>query len=380
MTQTHYKILVINWQDITHPLGGGAEVHAHEIFRRLAEQNHEVTLLCCHYAGALRKEWIDGIRILRYGTRNTFNFLVPVLYQKINRKYNFDIVFDDINKIPFFTPLFVKKPLVAIVHHFFGKSIFLQTSWLQAQYVYQTERLVPYFYRHTPFAVVSKSTHKELVDKGITSDIHFLPNGVDIKKYPWLHQKEDRPMIGYLGRLKKYKKVDHLIRALPDVFATVPNALCVIIGEGDYKTSLIKLVNQLGLRDRVHFTGHVSHKEKVQWLNRLWVAVNTSPKEGWGLTVIESNACGVPVIAADSPGLRDSVVHNKTGFLYPFGDLEALTRDVIDILNDPDKRNHLAEQSRRWAESFQWDASAADALNIIIKYTKKTALRRKNAE
>ena len=372
MSLSHYNILLINWQDITHPLGGGAEVHAHEIFRRISEQGHTVTLLCCRYGGAAREEWVDGIRVVRCGTRNTFNFVVPFVYQKLNRKYNFDVVFDDINKIPFFTPFFVKKPLIAIVHHFFGKSIFLQAPFLQAQYVYQSERLVPFLYRHTPFAVVSQSTREELQRKGIKSEIHFLPNAVDVKKYPWTHQKEARPLIGYLGRLKRYKKIDHLIKALPAVLSRIPDAWCVIIGDGDYKTMLMRLVDELDLKNHVHFTGHVTHKEKVQWLNRLWVAVNTSPKEGWGLTVIESNACGVPVIAADSPGLRDSVVHEKTGLLYPFGNLDKLSDYIIHMLENTDVRNNYAEQSRRWAESFQWDSSAAKALSMIEKYIRKT--------
>ncbi|MDZ7722687.1 MAG: glycosyltransferase family 4 protein [candidate division KSB1 bacterium] len=371
MNTKQYNILIINWQDITHPLGGGAEVHAHEIFRRVAAKGHHVTFLCCRYGGAATSEWIDGMRVIRCGSRNTFNFLVPFVYQKLNRTYNFDIVFDDINKIPFFTPLFVKKPLIAIVHHFFGKSIFMQASYLQAQYVCQSERLVPFFYRNTPFAVVSDSTRKELRDKGISTDIYALPNAVDVQKYSWLHQKEDKPLIGYLGRLKKYKKIDHLIKALPEIFSHRPDAWCVIIGDGDYKASLIKLVDRLELRDRVHFTGHVTHKEKVQWLNRLWVAVNPSPKEGWGLTVIEANACGVPVIASDSPGLRDSVVHEKTGYLYPYGDLSKMKDYLNMLLDDAELRNKLAVQSRRWAESFQWDASADHALDIIEKITKK---------
>ena len=120
----YFNILVINWQDITNPLGGGAEVHLHEIFRRIVKNGHKVTLLCSKYIGSLDEEIVDGIRILRRGNRNTFNFTVPGVYRELIQENDFDIVFDDINKIPFFTPLFVKKPLVAIVHHFFGKTIF----------------------------------------------------------------------------------------------------------------------------------------------------------------------------------------------------------------------------------------------------------------
>jgi glycosyltransferase involved in cell wall biosynthesis len=124
------KILIFNWQDIKSPLGGGAEVHLHEIFRHIAADGHKVKLVAYRYDGSQQFENIDGIEVERYGSRNFFNFWVPYLYWKKYRKEDFDIVIDDINKIPFYTPLYVRKPLLAISHHFFGKSIFNQTGFL----------------------------------------------------------------------------------------------------------------------------------------------------------------------------------------------------------------------------------------------------------
>ena len=102
--------------------------------------------------------------------------------KKLLKKESYDIVIDDINKIPFYTPLFVKQPLLGLVHHFFGKSIFLQTSLLPASYVYFSEKIVPRIYRKVPFAAVSESTKQELRDVGISSQIDLLPNAVDLEK------------------------------------------------------------------------------------------------------------------------------------------------------------------------------------------------------
>ena len=135
------RILVINWQDIRNPLSGGAEVHFHEIFRRVAAMGHAVTLLCSAFAGAAAEEEIDGIRILRCGSRQLFNFAVPAAYRRLRKAQAFDVVIDDLNKIPFYTPCFVQEPLLTIVHHLFGRSIYLETSWLPASYVYWSERL-----------------------------------------------------------------------------------------------------------------------------------------------------------------------------------------------------------------------------------------------
>ena len=175
------RILVINWQDIRNPLSGGAEVHFHEIFSRVAAMGHSVTLLCSAFAGAAAEEQVDNIRVVRCGLRNLFNFVVPAAYRRLRRAEAFDVVIDDLNKIPFYTPCFVREPLLTIVHHLFGRSIYLETSWLPASYVYWSERLAVRIYRRTPFAVVSESTREELRSLGITApndwELQLLTSG-----------------------------------------------------------------------------------------------------------------------------------------------------------------------------------------------------------
>jgi len=364
--QRSLNILAINWQDIKNPYGGGAEVHFHEIFKRVSALGHNVTLLCCAYNDAKEQEDIDGIKIIRRGSRNFFNYCVPAEYRKLRRQRHFDIVIDDINKIPFCTPLFVKEPIVAILHHFFGKSIYLETSFIPASYVYLSEKLVPIIYKKIPFAVVSESTRQELLQQSVRSQIELVPNAVDPALYGYKPQlRSKKPLIGYLGRVKKYKSVDHLLLAMPAVLSAVPDARLIIIGDGDYKKNLQDLAYTLGIQEKVHFTGHVSHEEKVKLLNSLWLAVNPSPKEGWGLTVIEANACGVPVIAADSPGLRDSVVHEETGILYPYGNIQLLAKQVVKLLNNQEKQRLFSKNSLNWVNNFSWDESATKIIDII---------------
>ena len=368
MSDRLYNILVINWQDITHPLGGGAEVHFHEIFKRVVAAGHSVTLLCCNYDNAADVEIIDGIRIIRRGTRDFFNFYVPGAYRKLAANEKFDIVFDDLNKIPFYTPWFVKEPLVALAHHFFGKSIFMEVSFQYASYVALSESLIKYVYRNTPFAVVSESTRQEVKSWGVKSEIDLLPNAVDLAKYYFApEEKSTRPTIGYLGRIKKYKSVDHIIKAMPHILERQPNALLKIVCGGDALDNLKELATSLNISEHVEFTGHVSHEEKVRLINESWLVVNPSSKEGWGLTVIEANACHVPVVAANSPGLRDSVVDGKTGLLYEYGNIEQLASSVVGLLKDENKRQEFAVASREWAEQWSWSESAKKAINIIEK-------------
>ena len=368
MSKRSYKILIINWQDITNPYGGGAEVHLHEIFKRVVGLGHEVTLLCCKYKNALDEEIVDGIRIIRKGNRSLFNFYVPWEYKKLVKKEKYDIVLDDLNKIPFYTPLFVKGPIIGLVHHFFGKSIFLQTNFISASYVYLSEKLVPKIYRNINFAAVSNSTKNEMREIGLQGSIDLLPNAVDIKAYKVdVNLKNETPLIGYLGRLKKYKSVDHVLEAFSIVHRQIPDVRLLIVGDGDCLPMLERRATELKIQDRVSFTGFVSHEEKVKLLNKMWLAVNPSPKEGWGLTVIEANACGTPVVAANSPGLCDSVVDNETGLLYTFANITEMAKKIIFLIQNKNYSDKLAENSLKWAQQFSWDSSAKQAVQIIEK-------------
>ncbi len=363
------KILVINWQDIRNPLGGGAEVHFHEIFKRIVARGHEVTLYCSAVPGLPSTETIDGIRIIREGGRSTFNFHVPRRYRKTFVSEQFDVVVDDLNKIPFYTPLYVRAPLVTIVHHLFGASIFKEAIFPAAAYVWGTERLAFPVYRDIQFAAVSPSTRRELVEHGIPeSQIGLVYNAVDHDLYRTdATAVRNGRTIGYLGRIKAYKSVDHLLRAFAIVLRSMSDARLVVVGDGDARPGLEKLADSLGIRNSIEFTGFVSSEEKVKRLQGMDLVVNPSAKEGWGLTVVEANACGVPVIASNVPGLRDSVVDGSTGWLYPYGDVDHLASVMLRVLREPAERVRVAEEAVRWAGKFTWEASATAMLEVIEK-------------
>jgi glycosyltransferase involved in cell wall biosynthesis len=367
------RILVINWQDIRNPLGGGAEVHLHEIFSRIARRGHTVTLLCSAFPGSSAEETIDGITVVRRGSRELFNFVVPFHYWKL-RERGFDVVVDDLNKIPFFTPWFVREPLVAIAHHLFDRSIFLEASWPVAAYVYCTERLALNLYRRSgiPFMVVSASTQAEFLKRGYRrEDLPIVHNCVDHALYhPTGVPRSNVPLVGYFGRLKRYKSVDHLLQAMVLVRAEVPGALCVIVGEGDDRVRLESLAAELGPAGSVSCTGFVSDARKVELLQQMWVMATTSSKEGWGLTVLEANACGTPVVASDVPGLRDAVRDGETGTLYPYGDVPALAARIVKLLRDVELRTRLGENAIAWAKTFDWDVAADRALEVLEQRVK----------
>jgi glycosyltransferase involved in cell wall biosynthesis len=361
------NIVVLNWQDRTHPQAGGAEVHLHEIFSRIAGMGHSVTLHCCSVPGAPLQETLDGIQVIRSGRRATFNWGVQRWWDSVGKGLRPDVVVDDINKIPFFAPRFVDVPVVGIIHHLFGDSIFAETGCLAGSYVRYFERKIPGVYRNTPIAVVSESTRQECIDIGLPAEnLSIIHNAIDQTRFPMrISEKEQRPTVTYFGRIKKYKSVDHLLKAFALVRAKVPEAQLWIMGTGDHTSALQRMAVELEIADATVFWGRVSEEEKSLLLSRSHVVVNTSRKEGWGITTLEANACGTPVISADVPGLRDAVRHNVTGLLYPYGDVNELERHITVLLKNPNLRANLSEGAIQWASTFTWGRSARQMLDLL---------------
>jgi len=363
------NILVINWQCIKNPYGGGAEVHLHEIFKRIAGKGHSVTLLCCEVENEPKDEVLDDIKIIRRGSRNTFNFGVKREYLKLIKSFDYDIVIDDVNKIPFYTPRYVREPILGISHHFFGTSIFKEASLLAGLYVYIAEYLMKFVYKTTPFVVVSESTLDEFAEKGFdTSNYEIIYNAIAQEEYPMsVGEKYENPTITFFGRLKKYKSIDDLIRAFAILISKFPDAKLEILGRGDYEDKLKELCEELKIKDRVKFYGFISDEDKITLLSKTHIVVNTSLKEGWGITNIEANACGTPVISANSPGLRDSVKSGLSGELYEYGNINQLSEILIKYLSNKKILDEVSYGAVEWAKEFSWDNSADKMIKKIEK-------------
>lgn len=367
------KILIFNWQDITHPLSGGAEVHLHETYSRIAAMGHQVTLFCSSYDGAKPTEELNGIKVIREGGRFLFNYVVMKKYFTTFKNQKFDLVVDDLNKIPFYTPAYVREPILGEIHHLLGTSVFKETIFPLASYVYLAERAALPMYKKIHFMVHSPSTYQECLSLGFDIEkVHHVHYGVNHQLFRKTGVgKSLIPLVGALGRLKKYKSFDHLIEAFAIVKKEIPNAHLVIVGDGDDKPRLMSLVHTLGLTESVTFTGFVSEEEKVDWLNRMHIAVNTSIKEGWGLTAIEANACGTPTVSSNVQGLRDAVVDGGTGLLYEYGNREKLAEKIILLLRDEHLRNRLAENALHRSKEFDWQTGAEKTMEVIERVMKE---------
>jgi glycosyltransferase involved in cell wall biosynthesis len=366
-------MLVVNWRCPKNPLAGGAEVYLQEIFSRLVSRGHHVALLSERFAGSEPEDVIEGVRVIRAGGKLTFNFTAGRLVGRLAEALDADVVIDDLNKIPFYSPWHTKRPVLAILMHLFRGSIFRETLPPMAAYVWMAETMIPLAYKRCRFAVLSESSKQDTVKVGISPDrITVIPPGTDFGRFNPDASVPREPVVLHVGRLKRYKATDHLLQAARVLKERGVKFTTVVVGDGDDKPGLEALAAKLGLGAEVRFTGFVPEAEKVNWYRRAAVLVENSVKEGWGLIVMEANACGTPVVAANSPGLRDSSKDGVNGLMYEYGNVPSLAEKLEKLLSDDALRNRLGQQAIAWAKQWTWDG-AADAMERVIQETMNEA-------
>lgn len=362
------RILIFNWRDTKHIYAGGAEVYINELAHRWAQNGNKVTIFCGNDNSSTHYENANGIEIYRRGGTYTVYFFAVMYYlTKFRGKY--DVIIDCENGIPFFMPLFAREQVILLIHHV-HQDIFRKFLRFPLNYVakFLEGKVMPFVYQNKPIVTVSESSKQDIFDLGFTKsdNITIIPNGVSTGlqvKYP----KTTHPSFIYLGRLKEYKNIHVAIEAFSKVLKIHKDAQLSIVGTGEMYQSLATLVNDLRIAHAVTFHGKVSEKEKAVLLSQSWAAIQPSQMEGWGITVIEANAAGTPVIASKVSGLQDSVIDKQTGMLVPVGDTARFAMAMRKVIEDSVLRTTMTHEAILWSRNFDWDKSADAFYSVIAK-------------
>lgn len=306
------------------------------------------------------------------------NFVLPSLVKRLLKTHSYDLLVEDINKVPFYTPMYKGDvPLVAIVPHLFGTTVYREANPLTATYVYGAECLIPRVYKDVDFEVISPSTRDDLMDRGLDGDrIQTVYCGLDHARFTLSDPppRSETPLVVSWSRLRKYKSLDVAIGAFDRIYKERPDARMLIMGRGPDEDRLRKLTTRMGLDHVVEFRGFMAWDELVRTLHQCHVFLNPSPKEGWGLTVVEANQCGLPVVASDRPGLKDSVRHDITGALVPYGDEAAFAAEALKMINDPVLWQKRSDAARQWAGTFSWQRCVDESLALFERVAQGQSL------
>ena len=327
-------------------MAGGAEVYTHEVAKRLAAAGHEVVLVASRAPGLPAEEEIDGYRVIRRGGKYTVYWRARRLYYELRRKsWRPDVVIDEINTLPFLTPLYAEEPVVVLIHQlcrdcwrYAIHPLVEKPGWLLEKTLHRIYTRAAKKGKVRAVVTVSESTRRDLVELGYPGHmITIAYNGLDWDRYrecPDLaREKED--LVVYVGRITPYKRLQDLLHAWRLVEKEHQGARLVIAGRPDpkYLEKLKRLASRLGLR-RTEIRTNISHEEKLQLLARAKTLVYTSTPEGWGQTILEAAACRTPAIAYNVPGLRDAVRYMETEVLVEPGNTEQLANAIRLLLID----------------------------------------------
>lgn len=361
------KILILNWRDINNPSSGGAEILTHEIAKRWVFEGHTVTIFTSNFSGSLQKEIVDGVTIIRRGNSDIRYFFTSVhffafLYYFKEARGNFDVVIDEIHGVPFFTPLYVKEKKIVLICEvaqglwvkMFG-TFFGLLGWVMEKLYLRT------IYNSMRFVTISESTKKDLLKNAIQEKkIAVLPMGISVSRSKSSYKKEKKITLIFIGRLTPAKGVEDSIRALREIIKIGIDTQLWIVGRGEdtYIEQLKILCERLKLVNRVNFFGFVSQAKKFELLQKAHLLIHPSIREGFGLTIPEAGYVGTPVIAYNSPGLRDIVKNGKNGVLLKSNSPESIAEEAINLLKDPTFYKTLSKGAREEAKKYSWDNTA----------------------
>ena len=366
------SVLLLCWRDTGHPQGGGSETYLQRIGAVLASSGVDVTLRTAGYPGAPRSETLDGVRISRGGGHYTVYIWAGLAMVAARlrlgplRRSRPDVVIDAQNGLPFLARLAFGSRVVLLVHHCHREQWPVAGRMLGRFGWWVESRLSPRLHRRNQYVTVSLPSARDLADLGVdASRVAVVRNGLDEAPPSTLTgERCATPRVVVLSRLVPHKHIEDALDAVAVLRGHVADLHLDIVGGGWWQDRLVEHAEQLGISDAVTFHGHVDEATKHAVVQRSWVHLLPSRKEGWGLAVIEAAQHGVPTIGyRASGGLTDSVVDGVTGLLVD--DHNQLVDRLQELLSDRVLREELGAKAAARSREFSWPQTAAAMRSVL---------------
>lgn len=370
------NILILSWRDPRHPLAGGAEQVVLEHCKGWIQAGYNVTWFSSRFNSSPIQDEIDGVFVIRDGGQY-LGVQIKAFFYYLKNKDKFDLVVDQFHGIPFFTPLYVRKPILALIQEVAGKVWLLNPLPFPLNLIvgvvgYLLEPFVFLLYKNTQFMTGSESAKNEVSRLGIPlSNITVVPHGVILPTRKLKRELLTPPVVTYLGIISRDKGVEDVLKTFA-ILASRSNYQFWIVGKPEtpsYMEKILLISKRLGLDGKIKFWGYVSQDKKFELLSKSNVLVNPSVHEGWGLVNIEANVVGTPVVCYNSAGLIDSVSDGQSGIVLKINTPLEMANVVQEIIGNNELFNKLKIGSEKWSRNFTWKASRVISLKLVQKLT-----------
>lgn len=364
-------ILILNWRDPKNPKSGGAEQVTMEHAKAWVAGGHKVTWFTSEFENSKKTEKINNINIVRRGNFLTVYLFAPFFYLFSGNK--FDFVIDEIHGLPFFTPIYVKKPKIAFIHEVAREIWDYMFPFPVNKFGKVIEPLCFKLYSNTKFWTDADSTIDDLVKYGIRRKNCIAINcPTENKPLINLPKKEKDPTFIFVSRVVKMKGIEEVIRAFFYILRQNRNSKLWIVGDGDrrYVEELKETMRSFSIAPKVKFFGRASEAKKLELMKKAHILLHASIKEGWGLVVIEAASQATPSVVYDVSGLRDSVKNGKTGIVIGENNAKEMAREAIGLLKDRRKYLSFQKNCLAWAKSLTWERATKQSLDLLTQVSK----------
>lgn len=361
------NILILNWRDPKHPKSGGAEIVTMRHASEWVKAGNSVTWLTSGHIKAPSDEYVEGVNMVHRGGSFTIYAYAPWYLLKHAGRY--DVIVDEVHGIPFFSPLFTKKPVVVFIHEIAGEIWDFMYSFPLNAIGKQLESMYFRLYKQHQFWTDAPSTIEELVKRGIPRfNCVAIPCPVTVSdnfRKQW--KKDAKPTYLFVSRVVRMKGIEEVIKAFSFIIKEQPQAQLWIVGGGEdsYIRQLKAMMVEYGVSQNAVFWGNVPESKKMELMSRAHVLLHASVKEGWGLVVLEASYVGTPSVVYNVPGLCDVVKNGKSGVVLEKNLPHEMAREALRLYLDKKKYSLFQKNGKKWVTSLKWADVAKQSLLLL---------------
>ena len=394
------KILMLTWEYPPRIVGGIARV-VHDLSKRLIKDGHEVTVVTYRdNADVPEYENDKGVNVYRVDNymihpNNFIDWIMQLNFNMlskateiINKEGGFDVIHAHDWLVTYAAKSLKNAydiPIVATIHATeAGRNSGIHDE--TQRYINDTEWLLTY---EATEVIVNSNYMKNEIQRlfGLPFDkINVIPNGINLSNFTGIERDYDfrrqyamdnEKIILYVGRLVYEKGVQHLIAAMPKILSNYNDAKLIIAGRGGMMDELRAEASNLGLNDKIYFTGYLNSKQVQKMYKCADVAVFPSTYEPFGIVALEAMLAGVPTVVSDIGGLNEIVDHGVNGMKSYAGNSNSIADSVISLLYDKQLAANISKKAKQKVkEEFNWNKIAQDTHYIYEQAICKTMSQR----
>lgn len=378
------KILMLTWEYPPRIVGGIARV-VHDLSKRLIKDGHEVTVVTYRdNADVPEYENDKGVNVYRVDNymihpNNFIDWIMQLNFNMlskateiINKEGGFDVIHAHDWLVTYAAKSLKNAydiPIVATIHATeAGRNSGIHDE--TQRYINDTEWLLTY---EATEVIVNSNYMKNEIQRlfGLPFDkINVIPNGINLSNFTGIERDYDfrrqyamdnEKIILYVGRLVYEKGVQHLIAAMPKILSNYHDAKLIIAGRGGMMDELRAEASNLGLNDKIYFTGYLSSKQVQKMYKCADVAVFPSTYEPFGIVALEAMLAGVPTVVSDVGGLDEIVTHGVDGMKSYAGNANSIADSVTALLYDHQLATNVSKKAKQKVkDQFNWEKIAQD--------------------